>query len=146
MLERGGKLVCRVVKNTSSEELTPHIRMVVSLTARIFTDEWGGYNEADKLYDRDFVDHGRKQYVKGDVHTNTVEGAWTLLKRSYMGTYHYMSRKHLQKYSNEFAFHYNTRNLIDEERFNLFLGNIGDYPTYKELAENNYEFDKKLVA
>jgi hypothetical protein len=87
-----------------------------------------------KFYIRYIVDHSKKQYVNGDVHTNTIEGAWTLLKRSYMGTYHYMSRKHLQKYVYEFVFHYNTRKLSESARFNLVLSNAGNYRiTYKQL-------------
>jgi hypothetical protein len=54
--------------------------------------------------------------------------------RGYIGTYHYMSRKHLQKYANEFAFRYNTKNLSESAQFNLVLSNAGNYRiTYKQL-------------
>jgi transposase-like protein len=134
MLERGGKLVCRVVKNTSAKQLTPIIRKTVKRTAKLYTDEWGGYNKAGKLYTRHIVDHSKHQYVNGNIHTNTIEGGWSHLKRSIIGVYHYVSRKYLQKYVNEFVFHYNTRKLPDKEKFNLVLCNIHYTTTQKKMA------------
>ena len=61
-------------------------------------------------YNHQTVDHGRKQFVKGNTHTNNLEGFWSQLKRSINGTYHFVSPKHLQTYVNEFAFRYNRRN------------------------------------
>jgi len=61
-------------------------------------------------YKHDKVDHGKGQYVKGDAHTNNLEGFWSQLKRSINGTYHSVSPKYLQTYVNEFAYRYNRRN------------------------------------
>jgi transposase-like protein len=134
MLQRGGKLVCRVVESTSQEHLTPHIFETIKPTAILFTDEWRGYDIAGQSYDRRIVDHSRKQYANGDAYTNTLEGAWSHLKRSIIGVYHYVSRKYLQRYVDEFVFHYNTRELSNRERFDLFIHNIGHCITHKKLA------------
>ena len=69
------------------------------------------------------VNHGRKEYVRGDVHTNTIEGFWSQLKRSIDGTFHSVSPKHLQSYVNEFAWRYNHRN-SDLHPFGLLLEKI----------------------
>ena len=134
MLERGGNMIARVVKNTSSKQLTPLICKTIKRTATLYTDEWSGYNKAGKRYTRHIVDHSKHQYVNGNVHTNTIEGFWSILKRGVIGIYHKPTRKHLQKYVNEFVFRRNTRNLSDNERFNLVLANAGNYHlTYKQL-------------
>jgi transposase-like protein len=125
MVERKGKIVGRVVKNTNAKELTPHILETVSKSAILYTDEWKGYNAAGKIYSRSYIDHGKGQYVKGRAHTNTIECAWSHLKRGIIGVYHYVSRKHLQGYVNEWALHYNTRKLSDKERFYLIFCNMG---------------------
>ena len=82
-----------------------------------------------------FVKHKEKEFVNGNVYTNTIEGFWSLLKRGIIGIYHFTSKKHLQKYVDEFVFRYNTRNFENEaERFSLFLSRIGGRRlTYKEL-------------
>jgi hypothetical protein len=86
-----------------------------------------------RIYDHLFVKHSSKQYVNGRIHTNTIEGFWSLLKRGIFGIYHFTSKKHLQMYVDEFVFRYNTRKGTENERFNLLLGNIENRITYKEL-------------
>jgi transposase-like protein len=134
MLERGGKLICRVVENTKSKALMPHILEHVDKSAILYTDEWGGYNVAGKKYTRHYVDHGKGQYVNGAVHTNTIEGAWSHFKRSIIGVYHYTSRKHLQRYANEFVFHYVYRKYTGKEKFDLFIHNAKYRLSHEQLA------------
>ena len=94
----------------------------------------GWYSGVQKLYSHFSVDHGKGQYVDGDAYTNTIEGFWTLLKRGYIGIYHSMSRKHLQKYVDEFVFRYNTRKISDSERFKFLLSKTNAYMmTYNDL-------------
>ena len=133
MLQRKGKVICRVIKNTSRSELTPNILKFIDLSAIIYTDEWQGYNEVSEMYEHYFVDHSRHQYADGDLYTNTIEGFWSLLKRGIIGIYHHLSRKHLQLYVNEFCFRYNTRKISSFSRFNLLLRNSNYKFTYQQI-------------
>src|SRR5260370_38212894 len=85
------------------------------LTCRIITDEYGPYKSIGRQFDggHEFVTHSAKEYVrKGtDIHSNTVEGVFSLIQRGVMGTFHSVSRKHLPNYLNEFQFRWNTRKL-----------------------------------
>lgn len=123
MLQRGGKLVCKVVANTSFRKLTPPIIIHVKRTAKLNMDEWEGYKLVKSIYKYGVVNHKEKQYVNGDAHTNTIEGFWSILKRGIIGIYHRVSKKYLQLYVNEFVFRYNTRSMTDRERFDYFLEN-----------------------
>ena len=133
MIERGGKAVTRVVKDTSNRSLTPVILGNVNTNATIYSDEWEGYNKVRDIYVTDFVDHGKGVYVSGNVYTNTVEGFWSIIKRGIIGIYHFVSRKHMQYYMDEYTFRYNTRDMNPPDVFNYFLSNSNKRITYKEL-------------
>lgn len=133
MVERKGKLICQVIPNTSEREIVPIIHRWVRRNSTIYTDEWQAYNSLGKMYDHFIVNHGVGQYVNGSSTTNTIEGFWSILKRGIIGIYHKVTRKHLQRYVNEFVFRYNTRKLKDGVRFNLLLKRIGVRTCYKEL-------------
>ena len=133
MLQRKGKVICRVIKNTSHHELTPNILEYIDSAAILYTDEWQGYNEVAEMYEHYFVDHSRGQYANVDACTNTIEGFWSLLKRGIIGIYHHLSREHLQLYVNEFCFRYNTRKISDFSRFILLLRNIHYTLTYQQI-------------
>jgi transposase-like protein len=137
MVERQGKMVAKVVKSTSSENLTPELIKHIKTGATLYTDEWLGYNNIDDLYDHLFVKHNAGEYVKDDIYTNTVEGFWSLLKRGVVGIYHFVSKKHLQKYIDEFVFRYNTRTMATQAlRFEYLLNNTEDkYLPYKQLIK-----------
>jgi transposase-like protein len=93
------------------------IRENVDPSATIYTDEWKGYRHLDREFPgHETVNHGSREYVRGNVHTNTVENFFGLLKRGLYGTFHSVSRKHLHRYVGEFAFRYNTRKMEDGER------------------------------
>lgn len=134
MLERGGRLICKVVRDTSYRSLTVPILKAVKRTATLFSDEWGGYRVVSRVYQHYIVDHGKGQYVDEDAYTNTLEGFWGILKRGIIGIYNWVARKHLQRYVNEFVFRYNTRKVNNSERFNLLLNNSGHRITYKQLT------------
>jgi len=125
---------CQVVTNTSSSTLQPVINANVAKGSTLVSDEWCGYIGLNSTYDHRIIDHTKKQYVdeQGNT-TNTLEGFWTQFKRSYMATYHYMSKKHLQAYSNEIAFRYNTRTMKDGGRVNLTIVNANQPLKYKTL-------------
>lgn len=82
------------------------------------TDEWLGYRKLHKMYKHNVINHKGKEYVRGETHTNTIEGFWAILKRGIKGVYHVMSAKHIQMYIDEYVFRYNTRNMTEYDRFN----------------------------
>lgn len=120
MLQRRGKVVCRVIANTSYKQLTANIIKHVKRTAKLYMDEWHGYWLVKKIYDYGMVDHGKKQYVNGKAHTNSIEGFWKMLK-GIMAIYHKVSKRYLHLYVNESVFRYNTRRQKNRERFDLLL-------------------------
>jgi len=135
MIERNGKLNAKKVENVSAEQLTPEVVKFVKESANVYTDEWLGYKAISKIYDHSIVKHNQNEYVNGRIHTNTIEGFWSLLKRGIVGIYHFTSRKHLQKYVDEFVFRYNTRQTTENVRFNLLLANTQHRLKYKNLIK-----------
>jgi transposase-like protein len=133
MVEREGKLNAKAVENVKHETLSREIINNVKESAKLYTDEWLGYKGLERIYDHSIVKHNQSEYVVGRIHTNTIEGFWSLLKRGIIGIYHFTSKKHLQKYVDEFVFRYNTRNHTTENRFNLLLMNLENKLTYKIL-------------
>ena len=100
------------------------------------TDEWGAYNGLDKSFaGHERVNHGEQEYTRGDVHVNTVEGFWSLLKRGIIGIYHQVTEKHLHRYCGEFDYRYNTREEKDCDRFTSTFKHIEGRLTYKELIK-----------
>lgn len=118
----GGKLNAKYVDDVTIKTRTKEIVKYVN-DATVYADEWLGYNVLKRIYDHQFIKHGAGQYVNGSVHTHTIEGFWSLLKRCIVGIYHFTSAKHLQKYVDEFVFRYNTRNTSEVSKFNLLLSN-----------------------
>lgn len=134
MVERSGRLVAQVIPDTSQKSITPIVLQRVNRDAKVYTDEWCGYDLVDKLYHREYVDHGRGQYVDGTATTNTIEGFWGIFKRGIIGVYQKASRQHLQRYVDEFVWRYNVRGMSQGLQFNTFFRNIEHRLTYKELV------------
>src|SRR5665213_177339 len=110
MLERGGDVMTRVVPNAKQRTLEPHIVRNVEKYSTISTDEWGAYHRLNKIgYTHGAVNHGKKRYVDGIHHTNSLEGFWSQIKRSIRGTHVHVSPKYLAKYLGEFEYRYNLR-------------------------------------
>ena len=110
VVERSGKLKTKVVLNVRKLTLMPLIKDMVADNSVIVTDESNSYNDVKKIgHLHESINHSKGQYVDGDVHTNTIEGFWSQFKRSVHGTYHSVSRKHLQLYLDEFSFRYSHR-------------------------------------
>ena len=123
IVERQGSVVAKAVPNVKSSTIMPLIRSNVEIGANLMTDEYNIYNKAGKEYNHQRINHSTKEYVRGDIHTNTIEGFWSQLKRSIDGTFHQVSPKYLQAYVNEFAFRYNHRN-SEIHVFDLLLAKI----------------------
>lgn len=105
-----GKVFAKAVPNVKASTVMPLIRENVSIGSTVMTDEYPIYNGSKKNgYTHKRVNHGRKQYVRGTVHTNNIEGFWSNLKRSIDGTHHAVSGKHLQKYVDEHVYRWNHR-------------------------------------
>jgi transposase-like protein len=113
-VKRKGNVIARVIANTSKETLHAFVRMAVSAkVSLISTDEHRGYMGLHRHFPHGFVRHGQGQYVHGAIHTNTIEGFWSIVKRGIVGTFHKVSAKYLPLYVNEFEFRYNNRKNAD---------------------------------
>ncbi len=117
LVERGGKVRSRVVTNVNSKNIKEVLQGNVSPDATLMTDAYQVYTEPGKMFAaHEVVDHGKGEYVRGDAHTNTAEGFFSQFKRSLDGTHHHVSAKHLHRYTGEFDFRYNSREMTDGER------------------------------
>jgi transposase-like protein len=114
-ISRKGNVVCQIIDRTDERTLTRFVREAVSEKVTLLaTDDWSGYQNLNwEGYRHQTVNHARDEYVRGNVHTNSMESFWSLLKRGILGTYHNVSRKHLPLYLNEFVFRYNNRKNAD---------------------------------
>lgn len=109
-VERQGKVMAVTVPNVDRVTLLPHIRKHVIPASTVYTDEMGAYDPlVQNGYRHERIKHSEHVYVSGDVHTNTIEGFWSLVKRGIGGVYHAVSAKHLQGYLNEYSWRYNHR-------------------------------------
>lgn len=133
MIERGGLLVAKVMKDTSASEIQPIVDVTIKSNSTVMTDEWRGYRGLKKSHSHSFVKHGEGQYVVGNAHTNTIEGFWSHLKRSIFGIYHSASKLHLQKYVDESVFRYNYRKAGDGERVAMVVDLANCRLKYHEL-------------
>jgi transposase-like protein len=109
-VKRKGNVIARVVENTRTETLEAFIRETVSdRVSLICTDAYTSYRRLKHKYNHASVDHSAGQHVVGAVHTNTIEGFWSIIKRGIVGSYHKVSKKYLPLYVAEFQFRYNNR-------------------------------------
>ena len=111
MVQRKGRVVAVTVKHVERATIMPRIAERVLPASTVYTDEYPVYNSLGPInrYRHHRIPHAEKVYVSGDVHTNTIEGFWSLVKRGVGGVYHSVSKKHLQGYLNEYAWRYNQR-------------------------------------
>jgi transposase len=115
---------------TDGVSLSDRVAYRVMPSSTVFTDEaihyWG---LGERGYTHSRVNHQAKVYVSGDVHTNTIEGFWSLAKRGISGTYHNVSAKHLQSYMDEYTFRYNNREVTSRRgMFDAFVSRIEKAP------------------
>jgi transposase-like protein len=101
------------------------------------TDTWPAYEGvADENTRHETVNHHLGEYVRGECHTNGVEGVWSLFKRSIVGSYHQVSEKHLDRYLDEFEFRFNNRNNPYLFRDTLLRLIASSNLEYKELTKD----------
>lgn len=110
MVERDGEIITRVIPDRSARSILPHVKKFVKAGSYVATDDWSVYRSLpEQGYRHASVDHSAYEYVRGEVHTNTIEAFWANVKRGIKGTYVWVSRKHLQTYLREFEYRHNLR-------------------------------------
>jgi transposase len=111
--ERKGRIIATTAPDAKSGTLLSTVREFILPKSIVFTDEYLGYDGVSRITERGYlhrrINHSDKVYVMGDVHTNTVEGFWSLVKRGLSGVYHQVGHHYLQSYLNEYTFRYNRR-------------------------------------
>ncbi|HVM79659.1 MAG TPA: IS1595 family transposase [Stellaceae bacterium] len=112
LVERNGKARAFHVPNVTGANLREVVQKHVVPDSTVFSDESHTTRQAARGYFRDSVNHGDGEYVRGIVHTNTVEGFFAILKRGIMGVYHGVSEAHLQRYLTEFGHRYSHREAL----------------------------------
>jgi transposase-like protein len=136
LVERGGLARSFHVDGTSAAHLLPIIKAHVASGTHVMTDEAGQYAHLGKHFaGHDFTTHGAGEYVRGAVHTNTVEGFYSVFKRGMIGIYQHCGENHLHRYTAEFDFRYNNRVKLgcnDHQRADrALIGAIGKRLTYE---------------
>jgi len=114
-VRRKGSVVARVVDNVRAATLETFVSEAVShKVSLLITDQWVGYDRLNKTFPQHVtIDHAKRQYVVGAIHTNTIEGFWSIFKRGVVGTFHKISKKYMPLYVAEFQFRYNNRDNSD---------------------------------
>ena len=115
-VERGGKVHAEVIPFSGAGDIRPRVLDHVKGGSNLYSDGLHVYRTFGNTYQHRWVDHKAGVYVDGTVHTNTIEGFWSLMKRGIDGVYHAVSHKWLQSYLNEYVFRYNHREGIDPFR------------------------------
>jgi transposase-like protein len=138
LVERGGRVKSHHIPSVTAATLRPIITAQVEATTFIMTDE----GRAAKKVSSEFalhgsVNHSIGEYVRGDIHTNTIEGYFSIFKRGINGVYHHISQEHLKRYLAEFDFRYNERMALDvsdmERTTKALKGIVGKRLTYRRI-------------
>jgi hypothetical protein len=135
MVERDGRAKLTVIGKSTFKNI---VQLNVSTDAYINTDEHLGYQGLNKEFaDHSAINHSQGEFVRNDVHTNSVEGFFSLFKRTIFGIYHQVSPKHLQRYCDESVYRFNTRKIKDVDRFFMSLTKTQGRLKYKDLIAKN---------
>ena len=136
-IQRGGKVRTKVIPQTNLENVNEAIEGFIAPDSTMVSDEHQAYNQVGKKYNHKKVNHREKEYVRKEnilVHTNNIEGYWSILKRQIDGIHHSVSPKHLQRYCDESAFRFNHKESFQDERFADALANCNGRLKYKALT------------
>ncbi len=123
LVQRGGKLRTKVVQRVTARNLKAAMDEAVDADSRLMSDDFRSYRALGRYFKggHQFVRHSMKEYARGDVHVNTCESFFSLLKRGVHGVFHHVARHHLHRYADEFAFRWNHRKVTDGERAEIAL-------------------------
>jgi transposase len=109
-VQRQGKVIAHVIPDVKRHTLVPFMNAKVDRNAILYTDTFPSYDTMTRIgYKHLRIEHSAKEYVRGRIHTNNIEGFWSLLKRGIGGVYHSVSERYLQNYINEYGFRFNHR-------------------------------------
>jgi hypothetical protein len=136
LVERGGSARSFHSDSNTVADIGPIVRENIARETALMTDEGAWYKEVGREFaSHETVKHGEKEYVRGHVHTNTVEGYYSIFKRGMKGIYQHCAEKHLHRYLAEFDFRYSHRVKVgynDTERTTMALkGMVGKRLTYR---------------
>lgn len=136
MLDRDDAIVVtQPVHRVNARTLQGMMKSHIHASSTIMTDEGAPYRRTGEHFDgHETINHFDGEYVRGDAHTNTLDGFWSLLKRGIIGIYHQVSVDHLHRYCDEFSYRYNTRDMKDAKRFSSVLSHLNGRLTYKKLT------------
>jgi len=137
-IERGGKLRVRTAPDAGQVTIHGFLHQTVADEAEaLYTDSRRAYRGfADEDTRHEYVDHSAEEWVRGDVHTNSIESAWSLFDRAVIGSYHKLSKKHMDAYLREFEFRFNNRENPYLFRDTLLKLLEGDTLPYRTLVES----------
>lgn len=138
-IQRGGDVRTRVIPKVNAANVQSFVRESLDQSARLHTDESSVYSGMGKRFagGHHTINHGEREYARGDVTTNSAEGFFSRVKRSLNGTYHAVSKEHLHRYMSQFEFAHNTRKLTDGDRAALLLRKAdGKRLTLREVVDN----------
>jgi transposase-like protein len=134
IIERNGKVLLKHMSKADIAHAKDFVRSHVPVDSTVYTDESKIYGDFRRVYKHKSVKHSLNVYVDGDVHTNTIENFWSVLKRGIHGIYHQVSDKHLSRYLDEFSARFNTRDLTPQQRFDGFLEDSESVLNYDKLT------------
>lgn len=134
--KKGGELRTEIVEKVTSKVLHPIIGLNVEEGTMVITDEWKAYRNLEHKYKRGVVNHSKRQYVDGDIHTNSIEGVWSHIRKFISGIHHRPTPEHLRKYLDEFEFRFNNRTKSLEGRFNEAIKQCGVRTKHSEIKKN----------
>ncbi len=134
LVERGGRVRAFALARVTGDNVQDIIRREVSRDTHMMSDELNVYHSLSMGFRKHvMIKHSDGVYVRGNVHTNTVEGFFGLLKRGIVGSFHHVSKGHLTRYIDEFAFRYNACKVTDGERASMLVtGAEGQRLTYAQ--------------
>lgn len=141
IVQRGGDVRFRVMERVTASTLGEFVAENADRSCRLITDESKAYKQVGRAFEggHKYTRHSMKQYVRRgtDIHSNTIEGVFSLLQRGVMGTFHSVSSKHLPNYLNEFQFRWNTRKLDDGQRVSRVVKALdGKRLEYRQSVNN----------
>jgi transposase-like protein len=134
-VQRGGDVITKIIFNNKAESLINAVRSTVKEGSTMVSDENVGYFGLKEIYTHETVNHSKDEFVRGWVHTQSIDSFWNTLKKQISGIHHFVSPKHLQRYCNEAAYRHNRRNKAQDERFTDALRNCEGRLKYNDLIK-----------